>query len=84
MSSTNLARNLQKVDLSGVTAARNAQAVFPLPAAATAEAPRAITAEEKEFEAYKTLREARAAHRTAGWIKARKAKKEEEAANAKK
>ncbi|KAN0065822.1 60S ribosomal protein L13 [Thecaphora frezii] len=74
----------KKVDLSGVTAARQVQAVLPLPPSSVAEAPRAITAEEKEFEAYKHLRTKRGEHRQAGYLKARQQKKEEEAANAKK
>ncbi|PWN52580.1 ribosomal protein L13e [Violaceomyces palustris] len=72
------------VDLAGVTAAKSAQAVFPLPAAFEAEAPRAITAEEKEVNAFRVLRESRADHRNEGARKARQAKKDEEAANAKK
>ncbi|SNX83777.1 probable ribosomal protein L13B [Melanopsichium pennsylvanicum] len=74
----------KKVDVSNIEAVRNVSSVIPLPAAVEAEKPRAITAEEKEFNAYETLRKARGTHRAAGKVKARIAKKEEEAANAKK
>jgi large subunit ribosomal protein L13e len=43
----------------------------PLPQLYEAEKPRAITSDEKEFEAYRTLRIARAAKRNAGQIKKR-------------
>ncbi|TFY53380.1 hypothetical protein EVG20_g10143 [Dentipellis fragilis] len=62
----------------------------PLPAslspspAVIPEAPRQITAEEREFEAYKTLRTSRAEQRYEGARKARAAKKEEEEAAKKK
>ncbi|WVQ82500.1 hypothetical protein IAT38_004629 [Cryptococcus sp. DSM 104549] len=49
---------------------------LPLPAAYTAEAPRAITAEEKEASAFTTLRLARAAQRNEGQKKKRAAEKE--------
>ncbi|KJA29414.1 hypothetical protein HYPSUDRAFT_82193 [Hypholoma sublateritium FD-334 SS-4] len=55
-----------------------------LPEAYPAEAPRKITAEEKEFEAFRTLRVARANQRHEGARKARAAKKEEEEAAKKK
>ncbi|WFD34732.1 60S ribosomal protein L13 [Malassezia cuniculi] len=71
-------------DLSGVTTTRETLVAFPIPAGTVAEGPRAITAEEKEFQAYRTLRHVRADHRVAGARAARKAKKEEEEANAKK
>ncbi|KIM21545.1 hypothetical protein M408DRAFT_333406 [Serendipita vermifera MAFF 305830] len=48
------------------------------------EAPRKITNEEREFQAYRTLRDSRAAARHEGKRKARQAKKEEEEANKKK
>jgi large subunit ribosomal protein L13e len=57
---------------------------LPLPPAFTPEAPRAITAEEREFNAYRTLRVARSDKRHEGMRKIRKAKKEEEEANKKK
>ncbi|KAI0321725.1 ribosomal protein L13e [Amylostereum chailletii] len=57
---------------------------IPLPAAFTPEAPRKITAEEREFEAYKALRNGRAQQRHEGARKARAAKKEEEEAAKKK
>ncbi|KAK0526598.1 60S ribosomal protein L13 [Tilletia horrida] len=74
----------KKVDLSSIETTRNVAAAFPLPAAATAEAPRAITAEEKELNAFRTLRDIRAKHRSEGARLLREAKKAEEEANAKK
>jgi len=56
----------------------------PLPPGAVAEPPRAITAEERQFNAYRTLRIARSDKRHEGVRKIRKAKKEEEEANKKK
>jgi len=55
-----------------------------LPDPYPAETPRAITEEEKSFEAYKTLRNERANARFEGKRKLRAAKKEEEEANKKK
>ncbi|KAK8866152.1 hypothetical protein IAR55_001303 [Kwoniella newhampshirensis] len=49
---------------------------LPLPAPYTAEAPRAITDEEKEFSAFTTLRQARADQRNEGQRKKRAAEKE--------
>ncbi|KAF5374863.1 hypothetical protein D9758_000348 [Tetrapyrgos nigripes] len=57
---------------------------LPLPESYPAEAPRKITSEEREFEAYKTLRTARANARYEGARKLRAAKKEEEEAAKKK
>jgi len=57
---------------------------LPLPEAYPAEAPRKITDEEREFEAYKTLRIARANQRYEGARKVRAQKKEEEEAAKKK
>ncbi|KAK7059028.1 60S ribosomal protein L13 [Paramarasmius palmivorus] len=57
---------------------------IPLPEAYPAESPRKITDEERNFEAYKTLRHARADARYEGARKARAAKKEEEEAAKKK
>jgi len=57
---------------------------LPLPESYPAEAPRKITSEEREFEAYKTLRTARANARHEGARKARAAKKDEEEAAKKK
>lgn len=74
----------KKVDFTNITAVRDAQTALPLPASFEVEKPRAITSEEKNFNAYETLRKARGTHRFAGKVKARIAKKEEEAANSKK
>ncbi|KAH8120188.1 60S ribosomal protein L13 [Phellopilus nigrolimitatus] len=57
---------------------------LPLPAGTVHEAPRKITAEERDFEAYHTLRESRAEARYEGKRKLRAAKKAEEEANKKK
>ncbi|KAK7468826.1 60S ribosomal protein L13 [Stygiomarasmius scandens] len=57
---------------------------LPLPESYPAEPPRKITSDEREFEAYKTLRVARADARYEGARKARAAKKEEEEAAKKK
>ncbi|KAG5721724.1 60S ribosomal protein L13, partial [Termitomyces sp. T112] len=51
--------------------ASTTRAAIPLPSVDVAEAPRKITAEEREFEAYKTLRTARANARYEGARKAR-------------
>ncbi|GAW06095.1 60S ribosomal protein L13 [Lentinula edodes] len=67
-------------DLSATTT----RITLPLPESFPAEAPRKITAEEREFEAYKSLRTARANARHEGARKARAAKKEEEEAAKKK
>ncbi|KAJ3816015.1 60S ribosomal protein L13 [Lentinula novae-zelandiae] len=67
-------------DLSATTT----RVTLPLPESFPAEAPRKITAEEREFEAYKSLRTARANARHEGARKARAAKKEEEEAAKKK
>ncbi|KAJ7630873.1 60S ribosomal protein L13 [Roridomyces roridus] len=56
----------------------------PLPETYSAEAPRKITAEEREFNAFRTLRVARANQRHEGSRKARQAKKDEEEAAKKK
>jgi len=55
-----------------------------LPPAVIAEGPRKITSEEKEFSAFRTLRNARAEQRHAGAKQARQKKKEEEEAAKKK
>lgn len=57
---------------------------LPLPEIYPAEKPRKITAEEREFQAFRTLRIARANQRHEGVRKIRQAKKEEEEANKKK
>ncbi|KIM75424.1 hypothetical protein PILCRDRAFT_92141 [Piloderma croceum F 1598] len=57
---------------------------LPLPEAIPHEAPRKITDEEREFKAYRTLRDARANKRHEGVRKIREAKKAEEEANKKK
>ncbi|KIM48266.1 hypothetical protein M413DRAFT_439992 [Hebeloma cylindrosporum] len=59
-------------------------AAIALPAAQPAEGPRKITAAEKEFKAFRTLRVARANQRHEGARRARAAKKEEEEAAKKK
>ncbi|PWN24988.1 hypothetical protein BDZ90DRAFT_281969 [Jaminaea rosea] len=74
----------KKVDLSSITSVRDTAAAFPIPAGIPVEAPRAITSEEKEVNAFRTLREERAKHRNEGARLAREKKKEEEAAAAKK
>jgi len=60
------------------------RANVPLPDPYEHEGPRSITEEEREFEAYKSLREARALYRHEGKRKANAAKKEEEEAAKKK
>ncbi|WFD33176.1 60S ribosomal protein L13 [Malassezia sp. CBS 17886] len=74
----------QKVDISGVQTTRETYAAFPIPPGVVPEGPRAITAEEKDSDAYRTLRLARAKHRSEGARQVRQAKRDEEAANAKK
>jgi len=64
--------------------AATTRAAIPLPVVASAEGPRKITAAEREFEAFRTLRVARANQRHEGARKARAAKKEEEEAAKKK
>jgi len=62
----------------------NADTSSLLPSIAPSEAPRKITAEEREFAAYRALRVARANKRHEGARKVRAAKKEEEEAAKKK
>nr|GAT44132.1 60S ribosomal protein [Mycena chlorophos] len=64
--------------------ATTTRATLPLPEAYPAEAPRKITAEEREFQAFRTLRIARANARYEGARKVRQQKKDEEEANKKK
>ncbi|KAK7694754.1 hypothetical protein QCA50_001942 [Cerrena zonata] len=64
--------------------AETTRANVPLPDPYTHEAPRPISAEEREFNAYRTLRDERAAARHEGARKVREAKKAEEEANKKK
>ncbi|KDQ30861.1 hypothetical protein PLEOSDRAFT_1088565 [Pleurotus ostreatus PC15] len=64
--------------------AETTRAPLPLPTAYPAESPRKITDEERELDAYKTLRHARANKRYEGARKLRAAKKEEEEAAKKK
>lgn len=71
-------------DLKNTTTTRDTLAAFPIPAGITLEKPRAITDEEKNVEAFRVLRDARAAHRNEGARSARQKKKDEEAAAAKK
>ncbi|GAA5979937.1 hypothetical protein JCM11641_007591 [Rhodosporidiobolus odoratus] len=56
----------------------NVQSVFPIPAGMTAEQPREVTSEEKEFNAYTALRKARSDARLVGVRAAREKKKQEE------
>jgi large subunit ribosomal protein L13e len=70
----NKANKGKKVDLSSLTTTRDTAAAFPIPAGYQAEAPRAITSEEKEFNAFRTLREERAKHRNEGMRAARQKK----------
>ncbi|CAE6425133.1 unnamed protein product [Rhizoctonia solani] len=60
------------------------RAPIALPSPFVHEAPRKITAEERDFKAYRALRDARAEHRHAGARKLREKKKEEEEAAKKK
>ncbi|KAH9487002.1 60S ribosomal protein L13 [Psilocybe cubensis] len=64
--------------------AATTRAPIALPPSVALEAPRKITAEEKEFQAFRTLRIARANQRHEGARKARAAKKDEEEAAKKK
>ncbi|KAI0375099.1 60S ribosomal protein L13 [Pilatotrama ljubarskyi] len=57
---------------------------LPLPSPFVPEGPRKITEEEREFQAYRTLRNERATARNEGKRKVREAKKAEEEANKKK
>ena len=61
---------LQGDDLTAPTT----RVTLPLPEAYAAEAPRKITAEEREFDAFRTLRVARANQRHEGARKVRQAK----------
>ncbi|KAL7285382.1 60S ribosomal protein L13 [Trametes coccinea BRFM310] len=60
------------------------RASLPLPPSFVREEPRKITEEEREFKAYRTLRDQRAIQRNEGARKVREAKKAEEEANKKK
>jgi len=64
--------------------AETTRITLPLPEAIPHEVPRKITAEEREFKAFRALRNARATQRHAGARKIREAKKAEEEANKKK
>jgi len=64
--------------------ATTTRSALALPEAYPAEAPRKITDEERTFDAYKTLRNARARQRHEGARKIRAAKREEEEASKKK
>jgi len=64
--------------------AATTRATLSLPEAYPAEAPRKITDEERAFDAYKTLRTARAHQRHEGARKVRAAKRDEEEASKKK
>ncbi|KAH9465631.1 hypothetical protein MJO28_007403 [Puccinia striiformis f. sp. tritici] len=70
-------------DLSAPTT-QDVSGPLPLPSGTKPEAPRAITSEELEFNAFKALRQARTTQRQAGVWKVRKQKKEEEDAAKKK
>ncbi len=54
--------------------AATTRATIPLPPSALPEAPRKITEEEREFQAYRTLRNERATARNEGKRKVREAK----------
>ncbi|EIW64568.1 60S ribosomal protein L13 [Trametes versicolor FP-101664 SS1] len=60
------------------------RATLPIPSPFVREEPRKITEEEREFKAYRTLRDERATARNEGKRKLREAKKAEEEANKKK
>ncbi|KAF8303305.1 ribosomal protein L13e [Clavulina sp. PMI_390] len=64
--------------------AETTRAAIPLPPSVLPEQPRKITTEERNFKAYRALRDARAEQRHAGAKKIRQQKKEEEEANKKK
>ncbi|KAL0951279.1 hypothetical protein HGRIS_007990 [Hohenbuehelia grisea] len=64
--------------------AETTRVTLPIPEGVPAEAPRKITQEERDFKAYRTLRDARANARHEGARKARAAKKDEEEAAKKK
>jgi len=64
--------------------AKTTRAPISIPPAHTPEPPRKITAEEREFKAYRVLRDSRAEQRHAGVKKIRQQKKEEEEAAKKK
>jgi large subunit ribosomal protein L13e len=64
--------------------ASTTRATLALPESLPAEAPRKITAEEREFQAYRTLRNSRALAKTEGARKVRAAKRDEEEAAKKK
>jgi len=80
------AKKPAKGDSTDLTAptTRDVSGPLPLPSGTKPEAPRAITSEELEFNAFRALRQARASQRQAGIWKARKQKKEEEDAAKKK
>lgn len=75
---------LQQPDLKNISITRDTTAAFPIPAGVVAEKPRAIAEEEKNVQAFRTLREERARHRNEGARAARQKKRDEEAAAAKK
>ncbi|KAJ1932627.1 60S ribosomal protein L13, partial [Linderina pennispora] len=80
-----LPRNAKKRSAEDVEAYKNAvqargQAV-PITDSYVAEAPRAVTAEEKKAKAFVTLREARGVYKVRGIVEKRKALLAEEAAN---
>lgn len=74
----------QKVDLSGVPTTRETLAAFPIPPGVQPATTGTISEEDRKFHAYRTLRGSRGVHRHEGQRLARKAKAEEEAAQAKK
>jgi len=57
---------------------RSVSAAMPLPASSTPEEPRKITQEERDFDAYTTLRKARSDARFVGVRKIRAQRKQEE------
>jgi len=79
------AKKPKKGDSTGDTLkAETTRVTLPLPEAIPHEAPRKITDQEREFKAYRALRDARAVSRHEGARKVREAKKAEEEANKKK
>jgi len=79
------AKKPKKGDSTGdALTAETTRATLPLPESIPHEAPRKITDAEREFKAYRALRDARANQRHEGARKIREAKKAEEEANKKK
>jgi hypothetical protein len=81
---TDVCFNFQQGADASAPSLRTLSAAFPIPAGTVAEAPRAITAAEREVNAYTTLRKARSEQRYAGVRAERQKKKDEEEAAKKK